>query len=215
MNAVRVSLIAIVSCFGFSSSASGQQSSSGTPPASKLGFSISVDFNATEVMKAVTDAVSRITARWDKLTLAEKNDGVARLSLRLASIAGMEDALARSLEMYVKNPILAASRNQKDQDRIDRATVVFNVKLEEIRKAFSQVNDHLERLDPDWAKQNTLLIRSIGSFTHDGILFYQPPDRQWEALSKPETARDLVAGIRTEADGLAELARRLDSKLTS
>lgn len=214
MSAVQRAIITLaILCYAMGASGA-TQGPSGTPVGGKPGLPINIDLNVADVLKVLGQGVDYVVGAWSSYSTKERRDGVSALALRLNTVSGMELGLARTLELYSRDPAKADYRKSGGYRSADDAAAVLNAKLLEIKKAFSEINDHLTRLNPTWSQTNASLVRGIGSFTHDGILFYKPPSDYWVALSRRGAADELIADLRAEAEGLAGLADKLDARAT-
>lgn len=145
-----------------------------------------------------------------------RKDSVGRLVIDLANLAGSENALANEIDVLAANPQDAHHSPGAGGNGIMDA---LNKNLDLVRSGFIQVNEDLANLDQQWAQANALLQIDIGSFAHDGALFYcindcgtnfytgQPAVR----LTDPQQTGELAAVLRSDFAKIRQIAQDVQS----
>jgi hypothetical protein len=146
-------------------------------------------------------------------------DSVGSLVIDLANLAGLESALADRIDALAHNP--ADAHNYPGSGG---STVMdsLNDQLTTVREAFTRVNMDLSYLDPQWAQANASIQINVGSFTHDGALFYcikdcgtnfytgQPAVR----LTDPQETSQLTAVLRADVVKIRQIAQAIQTAET-
>lgn len=158
-----------------------------------------VDFNrlADQLGQAVKFVLNRID---------DHSDSVPELSVQLNNIAGNEEALAKTLEVYAANP---------DYLRYDRSDPASRARFRTLQKYVSdiqhsivEIQSTLRRIDGTWAISNHELNSDIGGFAHDGQIQFLAPGGYVEKVT-PEQALVSAKALRNEAKEIRKMSSRL------
>ncbi len=122
----------------------------------------------TDITGQIGSAVAWLAGQYNNHQQSVKENSVGQLVIDLSNLAGSENALAAQIDALLSDPgsarIYAGAASPVLQS--------LNNNLELVRGQFMQVNNDLIGLDPKWAQTHATLGIDIGSFAHDGALFY-------------------------------------------
>jgi hypothetical protein len=134
---------------------------------------VNIDIPIDKALQQIGNGVDYIVNRIDIVNDRSRRESVQVLALQLASLSGEEMGLARSLEIYVNNPNAALF---SDPLLAEDAISILDNHIDGIKSQFLLIQRHMKDIDPNWALHNVSIIAEIGSFAHDGRLWYVTPD---------------------------------------
>jgi hypothetical protein len=135
---------------------------------------IPIDKLAGEIRKSVEDA----SAYYKQKSAQERHDSVGRLSGDIIKLAAAEMGLSGVLKGWQSS----SSNSIEPAPDADKRVILLKAQLETIRDDFMAIQRDLAILDPDFQKRNPLVLIDVGSFAHDGIIFYCPPNSDCHVL---------------------------------
>jgi hypothetical protein len=121
----------------------------------------------------------------------------------------MEEALANLLQIYVDDPEYARVSDPMSADQIVRQ---LNSQLLSIKRKIIEIRDLSNRIDPNSSINSFDTVADIGSFSHDGRLFYRTSFRQFP-LTNQAVVATLVEQLRRESLQIRQYYRQLSGVL--
>ena len=147
----------------------------------------------------------------------QRADSIGQLVIDLTNLAGSEEALATVIDALAKNPQDAYHRSGVPGSGAVMDSLNNNLNL--VRQQFMKVNADINSIDKQWAQKNAALQADIGSFAHDGALFYCIQDcgtnfytgQPAIHLTDPQQADQLAAVLRSDVDKVRKIAASIQS----
>jgi hypothetical protein len=143
-------------------------------------------------------------------------DSVGRLVIDLSNLAGLEAALADQIDALASNPQDAHHTPGAGGGAVMDS---LNRNLNLVRQEFKRVNADLADLDPQWMPAHASLGPDIGSFAHDGALYYCITDcgtnfytgQRAVQLTDPQQTGQLAAVLRSDVGNIRQIAAAIQS----